>query len=75
MPSAVRILFLVGVGLILLSGALYLGSKLGLPLGRLPGDINIRSDNFTCVFPLATSLLLSILLTIVLNLVIRFLNK
>jgi hypothetical protein len=45
--------------------------QVGLPLGRLPGDIKIQNGNFTLYAPLATGLLLSIVLTIVLNLVIR----
>lgn len=34
-------------------------------LGRLPGDIVIRKENFTFYFPLATSLLLSAALSLV----------
>ncbi len=34
-------------------------------LGRLPGDIYIRRDNFTFYFPLATCILLSALLSLV----------
>ena len=45
---------------------------LGLPLGRLPGDIAVRRGNFSFYFPLTTSILLSVLLTIVLYLVGRF---
>jgi DUF2905 family protein len=37
---------------------------LGLPLGRLPGDIAVRRGNFSFYFPLATSIVLSILLTL-----------
>jgi hypothetical protein len=49
----------------LLITALGLLIMLGLPLGRLPGDIVIRRGNFSFYFPLATSILLSILLTLV----------
>jgi len=38
--------------------------KLGL--GRLPGDIIIRRENFTFYFPLITGLLVSILLSLIL---------
>jgi DUF2905 family protein len=34
-------------------------------LGRLPGDIVYRRNNFTFYFPIVTSLLLSVLLTLV----------
>jgi hypothetical protein len=32
-------------------------------LGRLPGDILIKRDNFTFYFPLATSILVSIIIS------------
>lgn len=35
-------------------------------LGRLPGDIYIKRDNFTFYFPLATSILLSLLISLLL---------
>lgn len=35
-------------------------------LGKLPGDIFIKSGNFTFYFPLMTSFILSILLSLVL---------
>jgi len=50
---------------------LYALGRWGLPLGRLPGDIVVQRGPVTCVFPLATSLLLSVLLTLLLNLLAR----
>ena len=44
---------------------------LGLPIGRLPGDITVRRGNFTFYFPLATSILASILLTLLLMFLTR----
>jgi hypothetical protein len=44
-------------------------------LGRLPGDIVIRRENFSCFFPLATCILLSIVLTMLLNILFRLFNK
>jgi hypothetical protein len=44
-------------------------------LGHLPGDIVIQSENLTCLFPIATSILLSIVLTIVPNLLFRLFNR
>ena len=40
---------------------------LGLPLGRLPGDIYVRRGSFSFYFPLTTSVVLSLLLTLVLS--------
>ena len=38
---------------------------LGLPIGRLPGDIAVRRGNFSFYFPLATCVLISSLLSAV----------
>jgi DUF2905 family protein len=50
---------IAGVGLIMM---------LGVPFGRLPGDIVVRRGSFAFYFPLATSIILSILLTLLLAL-------
>jgi Protein of unknown function (DUF2905) len=71
MISLARWLVILGLVFILIGGVVYLVSRTGIPLGRLPGDIRIVRENFTCVFPLATSIILSIALTIILNLIIR----
>lgn len=75
MESLARYLMLGGLVLFLLGGGLYLASKFGLPLGRLPGDIRIEGENSSFYFPVTTSILASVVLTIVLNVVGRFLNK
>ncbi len=69
-----KMLILFGVLLAITGGALVLFGKVP-GLGRLPGDIVIQRDNFTCFFPLATSILLSIILTLLLNIVARTLGK
>jgi Protein of unknown function (DUF2905) len=55
-------LVLVGLGLILL-----IGPKIPW-LGKLPGDITIKKENFTFYFPLASSIVISVLLTILFSL-------
>jgi hypothetical protein len=44
---------------------------LGVPFGRLPGDIVVRRGAFTFYFPLATSVVISVLLTFLLMLLRR----
>ena len=44
-------------------------------LGNLPGDIRVEGQGFTCLFPIATMIILSIVLTVVLNIVIRLINR
>jgi hypothetical protein len=56
-----KTLVLVGLGVT----GLGLLIMLGLPLGRLPGDIYVRRANFSFYFPLTTSILLSIILTLI----------
>ena len=52
---------LVGVGLLVaLVGALI---WLGLPIGRLPGDLIIRRENMTIYVPITTSIVVSLVLT------------
>lgn len=65
-----KLVMIVGGGLVLLGGLLWLLSKVPL-LGHLPGDIRIERPGFTCLIPLASSIILSILLTILLNIVIQ----
>ncbi len=40
-------------------------------LGRLPGDIYIKRENFTFYFPLATSIILSLILSLIFNVIFR----
>ena len=70
-----RILIWTGLALLLIGGLVYVLARTGLPLGRLPGDIRIGRDNFSCFFPIVTMILLSVVLTIALNVIVRFLNK
>ncbi len=58
------------LGLILLAVGLimnFAGHISFFRLGRLPGDIVFKRDNFTLYLPLTTSIVLSILLTLVLS--------
>jgi len=41
-------------------------------VGRLPGDIYIKKDNFTFYFPITTSILISIILSLLLYFFTRF---
>ena len=75
MESIGRFLLLGGLILILIGGALYISARLGLPLGRLPGDIRIQWRGGGFYFPVVTSILLSVVLTVVLNLLVRFFRK
>jgi hypothetical protein len=49
-------LILVGVGLLI---------KLGVPIGRLPGDIVIKRDGSTFYFPIVTCIVVSVVLSLI----------
>jgi uncharacterized protein HemY len=66
---------LLGIAIFLIGGGLYLASRFNLPIGRLPGDIRIETDNLKLYFPLTTMVIISIILTLALNLLSRFLNR
>ena len=70
LSSLGKALVALGALLVVLGAVLWLGPKVPF-LGRLPGDIVIKRDNFTLYFPLATLLLLSLLATVLLNLLWR----
>ncbi len=52
-------LAIAGLGLLMM---------LGLPIGRLPGDIAVRRGNFSFYFPIVTCIVLSILFTVLMSL-------
>ena len=57
---------LIFIGLVIAGAGLLI--TLGVPLGRLPGDLSLRRGNFSFYFPLATSILASIILTLLMML-------
>ena len=57
-----KLLVFLGLGI----AGLGLVMMLGVPIGRLPGDIYVKRDGFSFYLPLTTSIILSIVLTLVL---------
>ena len=55
-----KVLVFLGLGI----AGLGLLIMLGLPIGRLPGDIYVKRDGFSFYFPLTTSIVLSVVLTL-----------
>jgi len=75
METISRYLMFAGIALFLIGGGMYLSSKFGIPLGRLPGDIRIEGENGSFYFPVTSSILVSVVLTIVVNLIAKLLGK
>jgi Protein of unknown function (DUF2905) len=67
---------LVVIGLLIALFGLLVWDGGSLPLlnrlGRLPGDIYIRRDNFTFYVPVTTCILLSIIISLVIGLLRRW---
>jgi hypothetical protein len=57
-----RVLLVAGAVLLFFGVLLTLGARFGL--GRLPGDIIIRRENFVFYFPVMTGIVLSALLSL-----------
>ncbi|HUS85276.1 MAG TPA: DUF2905 domain-containing protein [Anaerolineales bacterium] len=73
--SIARWVILTGAAIISIGIGLWLAGRFGLPLGRLPGDIHIERNGFSCFIPLASSILLGLLLTFVLNIFLRIIKR
>jgi hypothetical protein len=53
---------LIVIGLVIVAAGMLI--SMGVPLGRLPGDVSYRRGNFSFHFPIVTSIVVSIILTL-----------
>ncbi|MBI1920923.1 MAG: DUF2905 domain-containing protein [Geobacter sp.] len=65
MPGFGKSLIIIGLIIAIIGVVLTFAGRIPW-LGRLPGDIYIKRENFTFYFPLATSILISIILSLIL---------
>jgi hypothetical protein len=65
MPSLGKSLIVLGLIIALIGVILTLAGRIPW-LGRLPGDIYVKRENFTFYFPLATSIIISVILSFIL---------
>lgn len=65
---------LIGLGLLIaaIGAALLFFTRLGLPLGRLPGDFTWRGKHSVVYFPLGTCIVLSVVLSVLFYVLSRF---
>jgi len=72
-----RTVALLGIALVILGGLLVLFSRIPVlkHLGHLPGDIHLRGENYSCVFPIVSMIIFSILLSLALNIILRIVNR
>ena len=64
MAALGKTLILLGIVIILLGVGLLFAHKIPY-IGRLPGDIYVKKDNFTFYFPLGTSIVVSVVLSLI----------
>lgn len=57
-------LVIIGIIIVIIGLVFMVAPKIPF-LGKLPGDIYIKRDNFTFYFPLATSIIVSIILSVI----------
>lgn len=61
-------LIIAGIAIAVIGILVAFGPKIPY-LGKLPGDIHVKRDNFVFYFPLATSIIVSAVLTLILYLI------
>jgi len=67
-----RTILIMGILLVIAGTVLVLSGKMGLPFGKLPGDITWQRKNITVFIPLGTMLTVSVVLSLILNLFSRW---
>jgi hypothetical protein len=75
METIGRFLMLAGILILLMGGLIFLFTKLGIPLGQLPGDIRIVGKKGSFYFPLTTCILISLILSGILAVITRLFRK
>lgn len=65
LKSMGRLLINAGILLVIVGLVLVLGERLGIRMGRLPGDIHIEGRRGGFYFPIVTCLLISAVLSLI----------
>ena len=63
MPAIGKLFIILGIVMIIIGFGFIFSDKIPY-IGRLPGDISIKRENFSFYFPITTSIIISIILTI-----------
>ncbi|MBN2544888.1 MAG: DUF2905 domain-containing protein [Spirochaetes bacterium] len=74
MNNIAKLFIISGIIFILIGFFLFFIKKLPFNLGRLPGDITIKKENFTFYFPIVTSIILSIILSLIFWIISKFIK-
>jgi uncharacterized protein HemY len=68
-------MIILGLGVAVVGLLIWLAARMGLPLGRLPGDVRIEGEHTTFYFPIVTMIILSVVLTLLVNLLLRLFRR
>ncbi len=68
-----KILIIAGIVIFILGLLLTFSDKIPF-LGKMPGDIIIKKENFTFYFPIITSIIISLILSLIFYLINKFKN-
>jgi len=62
-----KLFVILGIVMIIIGVGFMFGDKIPY-IGKLPGDISIKRENFSFYFPITTSIIISVILTILFSL-------
>jgi hypothetical protein len=71
MGEMAKVMILIGVLLIVVGLVILVFPRLPF-VGKLPGDILLKKENYTFYFPLATSIVISIIISLILYVINKF---
>jgi len=66
-----KVFIFVGIAIVIIGIILTFFDKIPF-LGKLPGDITIKRENFTIYFPIITSIIISIILSLIFYFISRY---
>jgi len=70
-----KTLIIVGIIFLIVGVVFVVFKRIPFGLGKLPGDIIIKKENFSFYFPLTTSIIISVVISFILFVISKFLNK
>lgn len=65
-------LIIIGILIMIVGAILLFSDRLPFNLGKLPGDISYKKENFSFYFPITTSILISVVLSLIIYLFGKF---
>ncbi len=67
-----KILINIGFLFVLMGIIFIITGYFKIPLGKLPGDIYIKKENFIFIFPITSAIIISIFLSLIVGIIKRF---